>query len=381
MSRLARVVVICCASMSLPFAAPACGSSDAGPAAGQGGKSGAGGANLGGGNTGGTGGSSQLTCSDNGSVDMTGTWAIFLRYSLSLQSQTGGAITMCPADQVSTSTMYLIVDIQQTGTDVQIQPIHCDMSLPVVTGIVGDCDPKAPNLVSVGIIPPARLISAIPDVAMQLAKGSLSSTTSGASLTMDDRFAFTTGTTKKGTEMPKWLDTNPGCGASDIEIGRDSTCASQCVSDCSVLTDDDHDGLPAVTFNVCGTTPDDVQQKVKCNADQPAEAGTTIQGRVELVYQTDPKITGTVKSSCEAIGTFSATTIYNVIGADLYLANTKISVASSLKSLPVYVIDPVKSQFRMIRVDGKYGAPSWGVDLTKHVDACTIAIQHQNELQ
>jgi hypothetical protein len=392
MSRALVSFLACCASLSIPAWLGSCSSGDsdgtpagggsAGSSTGQGGGAGTGGSAgspTGQGGGAGTGGSTQLTCEDSGTVDMTGLWAIYLRYSLSLVSQPGGAITMCPVDQVSSSTMYLLADIKHSGNGLEIQPRHCSMTLPVVTGIVGDCDPTAPNLVSVNIIPPQKLLDA--DVPMELAKGTVSGSTPGSSLTMQDRFTFTMGTSKHGTEMPKWLDTKAGCGASDLEIGRTTECAQQCVSDCSVLLDDDADQYPAVTFHVCGTTPEDVQSKVKCNAEQPSEGGTTIQGRVSLVYTTDPMIQGTVKSSCEASGTFAATTIYNVVGADLYLANTKISVASSLKSLPAYEIDPVKSQFRMIRVDGKYGAPNWNADFSEHLSACKTAVAHQNEMQ
>ncbi|HQP36943.1 MAG TPA: hypothetical protein PLI95_17285, partial [Polyangiaceae bacterium] len=248
-------------------------------------------------------------------------------------------------------------------------------------GMVGDCDPTSESLVTVSILPRQQSLAAMPAVPMPSAQGSLAALTPGASLSMTDRFVFRTGSTKEGNAMPAWVKDNAGCGASDIQVGRNGECVEACVDDCSATVDGDGDGKVGVTFDVCGLTPDDVVSKVKCNPDDPASAGTTIQGRVFLDYQTDPLIAGKAKSSCEVTGTFDATTIYHVVGADLYLSNTQISVASALLSLPTYAISPTDSKFRMIRVDGKHGAPDWAIDVGQPGAACSVALQHQNELQ
>jgi len=353
-----------------------CSSSDSTPvaAAGSGGGAGVGGA-------GGAGGSSGLKCDATADIDMAGTWAIFFQYSIGLQKQVGGAIAMCPEDQVSSSTMFLLLDITQNGTAVQTQPINCGLTLPAVTGLVGDCDPQAANLVTVEILAPQSLIDAMPSVKMNSAAGTLSGTAVGSTLSMTDPFLYLIGSSKGGADMPRWVDTNSGCGANDTQVGRNGVCESTCVSDCTSMLDADNDSKTGVTFDVCGTTKDDITSKVKCVPDDPSSAGTTIQGGVFLDFQTDPKSTGKVKSSCEATGTFAATTLYYVAGGDVYLSNTAISVASSIKSLPIYDISPTESKFRMIRVDGKHGAPNWNVNLADASAACKIAIQHQNELQ
>jgi len=377
--RMSRLVVAACLAVS--FAIPACGGGDSDPEATGGfpGKGGSGSTSAAQGGSGSQ--SAQLTCDDAGNLDLSGIWAIYFRYSISLESQPGGAITMCPNDQVSSSTMYLLARVTQTGSAIEVHPVHCSMALPVVTGMVGDCDATADNLVTVQVLAPDLLIESTADVPMPPAAGTLSGTAHGASITMQDRFFYVMGTSASGNAMPQWLETNEGCSASDIKVGRGAQCATECVTDCSTVRDDDGDGLPAVTFHVCGTTKDDQLQKVQCNAEDPASAGASVQGKAMLVYQTDPRIHGKAASSCEASGTFDATTIYNVVGADVYLANTQVAVASAIKSLPRYVIDPQESQFRMIRVDGKYGSPDWGADLSEPRSACAIALQHQNELQ
>jgi hypothetical protein len=372
-----KLGVALCALAAIPLAV-SCSSSDSTPAGAGGG---AGGGGVGGG--GGSGGSAGLKCDTTAELDMTGTWAIFFQYSIGLQKQTGGAIEMCPVDQVSSSTMFLLLDITQTGTAVQTKPINCGLTLPAVSGLVGSCDPTADNLVTVEILAPQNLIDAMPSVKMNPAAGTLAATAPGSKLTMTDAFLYLIGSSKGGADMPRWLDTNPGCSPdlSNVNVGRNGVCDPNCVSDCTPMLDADSDGKTGVTFNVCGTTKDDVASKVKCVPEDPSSAGVTIQGRVYLDFQTDPLVTGTVKSSCEASGTFAATTLYYVAGADIYMSNSPIPVASAIKSLPTYEISPTESKFRMIRVDGKHGAPDWKVNLTDASAACKIAIQHQNELQ
>ncbi|MBI5533315.1 MAG: hypothetical protein HY898_11400 [Deltaproteobacteria bacterium] len=378
MSLLGRAFVMCCASVAFPLILSCSSSGDAGGTSGGGG-AGGGTGGTGAAGQGGSGGGTTLKCEEPAQLDMTGTWAIFLQYSIALQKQEGGAITMCPEDQPASSTMYLLLDITQTGTSITAKPINCTLTLPAVTGLVGTCDPQADNLVTVAILAPQTLVDSMPDIAMAPAAGTLSAAATGATLSMTDRLMFLTGATKGGDDLPKWVDTNAGCGANDTS-GRDGQCVSTCVTDCTALADSDADQKVGVTFNVCGTTKEDVASKVKCNPDDPSSAGTTIQGKAYLDFQTDPKLTGTVKSSCEASGTYDATTIYHMVGANLYLANTQISVASSIKSLPTYLISPTKSVFHMIRVDGKYGAADWKTDLSDRRGACKIAIQHQNDV-
>jgi hypothetical protein len=390
--RLACSVVLtsfCCA------AAIACGSSSdsppAGATAGAGGSAGTssdGGGGKADGASGtdgaaGTGGTT-FTCEKTAELDMGGTWAAFARLSVTLKSEPGGAITVCPVDQIGESTLLLLVDVKTSATDKKsfdsLRAVACSLSLPVVTALVGDCDPKAANLVSTQIIAPQPLIDALPFIPVPNTQGKLSGLDPGATFS-PDRFTFTIGTTKKGANMPKWLSQNGGCGMNDMAAGRGQTCESTCVDDCGSIVDDDKDNWAGVTAHVCGTTPDDVKSKVKCQATDPSSAGATLQGRALIDFQVDPRLDGTAKSSCEVMGTVDAQVLYNIVGADIYLANTQISVTSAIKSLPSFVVDPQKSKYRMIRVDGKYGTTSWGVDMAGDMKkACATAIKHQNEI-
>jgi hypothetical protein len=330
------------------------------------------------------GGTKGMACDDTPEVDLTGTWAIFFRFSIALQSQPGGAITMCPTDQTSTSTMYLLVQITHSDTDktqlASVRPLTCTLTLPTVTGMVGQCTPDAPNLVSTEVIGPTTLDPAMQKVVMDAVTGQLDSLSPGANLTIDP-MVFTIGTTSNPDNMPRWMEAQSGCGLANDGLGRSQKCEPQCVDDCSALVDADDDGFPGVTFHTCGRTPDDVEIKVQCNPLTPSVGGTAIQGRVFLDFTTNPQINGVVKSSCEASGSFAATTVYNIIGADVYLG-TKVSVAATIRSLPLYNVSPTDSKFRMIRVDGKYGAPDWKVSPdTDPQGACSVAMGHLNELQ
>ena len=61
---------------------------------------------------------------------------------------------------------------------------------------------------------------------------------------------------------------------------------------------------------------------------------------------------------------------YNIVGADITLAGGPLTVASTIKSLPAFAVDAPNSKFRMIRVDGQYGAPDWSADPSDKVAAC-----------
>jgi gluconate 5-dehydrogenase len=45
-----------------------------------------------------------------------------------------------------------------------------------------------------------------------------------------------------------------------------------------------------------------------------------------------------------------------------------------------FSVDPAASKFRMVRIDGAYGAPDWQVDASAAEAACAVLIQRVNEL-
>jgi hypothetical protein len=85
-------------------------------------------------------------------------------------------------------------------------------------------------------------------------------------------------------------------------------------------------------------------------------------------------------SSCEIAGTIDSVVTYNVVGADVYLAGAPISVTSAIESLPTFTVDASTSKFRMVRIDGKYGAPDWMVDPTQPSAACATLNTRVNQL-
>jgi hypothetical protein len=312
---------------------------------------------------------------------LTGTWAAYGQLSVKLQGVPGGAITICPADQVGAATLLLLVTVQQDTTDPtkidKMSATLCSLTLPTVTALVGTCDPTSQALVSTQIIAPAAFLAALPKVATASATGTLGGTAAGATVVVDP-LDVVVGSTAGGSSLPRWNTMGSGCEASNI--GNTNACDTTCVSDCATLRDDDGDTFPGVTVDVCGQTPSDTQSGVKCNAEKPNEAGVTLQGEAFIDIEVDPTFTGTAKSSCELTGTLASNILYNVVGADVYLAGAPISVASAIGSLPTFQVDPTASQFHMVRIDGQYGAPSWSVDPTQPSAACAILNMRVNEL-
>jgi hypothetical protein len=171
---------------------------------------------------------------------------------------------------------------------------------------------------------------------------------------------------------------SPACNKPDVGHGK--TCEMACVDDCAAMRDDDADGYPGVTMQVCGFTETDQQDGVACHADTPDDPGATVQGKAFLDIEVDPKFTGTAKSSCELTGTVDTSVLYNLVGADVYLTGTPITVNSAINSLPAFDVDSAASKFRMVRVDGKYGAPDWKLDPTAMKASCVEIIKRVNEL-
>lgn len=350
-------------------------------AVGCGGDDGGGGGSGAAGGAGGAGGGSQAVPCDGApaEISLAGAWAASARLAVTLDGAPGGAITICPADQVGESSMLLFVTVEQPGPTelAQVKATLCSIELPVVTALVGACDPMSPGLVSTQIIAPESLLAALPQVATTPANGSLSGTDVGAGVSFD-RFTVTVGTSAPGASMPSWDTGTPACSGTDV--GRTMQCEATCVSDCAAMRDDDGDGYPGVTVDVCGTTPDDVQNGALCNPAAPNQPGATLQGRGFIDMEVNPLLTGTAQSSCEVVGSVDSAVDYNLVGGDIFLAGAPISVTSAILSLPSFQVDPAQSRFRMVRIDGQYGAPSWGVDAANAVAACQTIVARQNEL-
>jgi hypothetical protein len=321
----------------------------------------------------------EITCTGQpAALSLTGTWAAVGELAVSLEGAPGGAITICPANQVGQTTVILLLQVTQEGTNTlsSIQATLCSIELPVVTALVGTCDPTSQALVSTQIIAPQTLIDALPGVVPPAVTGSLMGTAPGSGVTFEP-LDVTVGSAA-GSALPSWNVGSSACNAS--QLGGTNQCDANCVSSCSTLSDSDHDGFPGVTVDVCGYTPSDTMSGVKCNAAMPSDSGATLQGQGFIDLEVNPQLTGTAKSSCEITGTVSSEVVYNLVGGNIYLAGAPITVTSAIESLPSFQVDASSSKFRMVRIDGQYGAPNWMVDPTTPSAACQVLIQKMNEL-
>jgi hypothetical protein len=363
----------------LGLAAPGCGGGATNGTGGSGATAGTGASSS---STTGTGGSNAVKC-DGAPAELAleGTWAAYGSLAVSLQGQEGGAITICPADQVGEATLLLLMTVTADPSDPQklsdVKATLCEVTLPVVTALVGTCDPSSQSLVSTQIIAPQTFIDALPAVANATSAGTVAGKDPGAAVSLD-RFTVTLGSTKTGASMPKWDTATASCNVA--KLGATSVCETACVDDCLATRDDDGDLFPGMTVEVCGYTPDDTKQNVPCHGDTPDVPGSTLQGKAFIDIEVDPKCDGVAKSSCEIVGNVDTGVLYNVLGGDIYLAGSPITLTSAIKSLPTFQVDPAASKFRMVRIDGQYGAPDFEVDPAQPGAACATIIQRVNEL-
>jgi hypothetical protein len=330
------------------------------------------------------GGTQAIACTGQpADLSLSGTWAAYGTLTVRLQGMPGGPVTICPTDQEGAASLFLLVTIQQNAADPtkidQIKATLCGLALPVVKALVGTCDPSSTSLVSSQIIVPPALLNALPMVATSTATGSLSGKAPGAMLTVS-ALDVVLGSTKMGMALPSWNTTSSACNMSSVGSGK--TCVTSCVNDCTSLRDDDMDGYPGVTVQVCGETAADMKQGVKCNAGNPSIPGASIQGEAFLDIEVTPTLAGAAKSSCEVTGTFGTSdnkVDYHVVGANVYLGGGSIGVNDAIASLPTFTVDPANSKFRMVRIDGQYGAPDLKVDPTQPSLACALVNMNSNQ--
>ena len=315
------------------------------------------------------------------SLSLSGTWAALFELSTQIQGAPGGAFAVCPANQVGTTTLLMLVTLHQSTSDPtsldQVQAILCSMQLPTATALVGPCDPTSQALISTQLTTPPKLVAALPGLGPATATGSLSGTSPGTAITLN-ALDLVLGSTASGASLPTWDIASASCNQPNI--GQSSTCDTSCVSDCAALRDDDMDGFPAVTVNFCGATASDVQSGAMCSAANPQTPGVTLQGPIYSDMEINPSITGTATSSCELEGNASSGLVYNVIGSNLFLAGSPITVTSTVESLPTFTVDAASSRVRMIRIDGQFGSASWGVSASAPAAACATLIANVTQL-
>jgi len=331
--------------------------------------------NANGGQAGASGATQSIACESTTSPQLEGTWAVLARYSLQLQSRQGGVVSMCPVDQVAPATLLFILDIQSSAqAALDVSAVPCQLELPNVSAMVGECRPEQSNGLNVTIPIPEPLTRGFATVPPTQIQGSISP----SDALSFESLGFTWGT--RSPSLPEWNASASGCGMSDLDIGRSETCEPSCVDACDALVDDDQDGFPGVTVHVCGTTEDDVRTQVPCHAEQPTIPGVTLQGMIRMALRTQLVLQGQALSSCEALGTFASQTEYAVVGADTYLTNVRVSVASARQSLPLFKGKTEDSRWRMIRVDGRHGAADWNLPQDA-ASRCSIVRSRRNELE
>ncbi|MBK8257572.1 MAG: hypothetical protein IPK82_33500 [Polyangiaceae bacterium] len=352
----------------------ACDGGDSGTTGGTGGTGAAGGS---GGS--GAGGAQPATCEGQPDVlDVAGTWAAYGVLTASITGKPGSLVSVCPPDQEGQATLLLLVTMEQDSDPKALKNVKaslCAVDLPAVTAVAGTCDPGTEAAVTTQISIPPALLDAFPSLSATAVSGSLAATAPGSDVTLE-QFVVTAGASTTGANLPTWNADAPGCDAFDV--GHTNQCEMACVSDCSALVDHDSDTFPGISLDVCGRTQDD--EGKPCNTTDPAAAGVTIQGRAFAALEVNPQFTGVAKSSCELSGTVASDVRYTVVGADVTLAGTPISVAAALDALPTLNVKPDQSALKLVRVDGKYGTPNLMIDPGDPLAACKAIIAKKNEL-
>ncbi len=230
-----------------------------------------------------------------------------------------------------------------------------------MSALVGSCNASSQSLVFATMVAPQKLLDALPEVATAAVGGALDSSKSGSGITLE-RFTVTVGSTKGGAALPKWDTASPACAKATL--GHTNACETTCVDDCTALRDDDKDTFPGVTIAVCGRTASDQQSGVPCHIDHPDDPGATLQEQGLPRHRGRPAVLGHREELVRAHR------LRRRLHPDSlpdrrhrHLARGRVlGVDQTIGSLPSFQVDPAASKFRMVRVDGKYGAPDWKID-------------------
>ena len=345
--------------------------SDVGGGDGEGGD-----ANLPTGGSGGT--SSGLSCNEPGALSLSGVWAADLNMGVDLESE-GGIISLCPADQVGDSRMTLVLKVDHDPSDpariTNIESHVCMFTLPAVTAKVGECQEGDQNFVRTVLTVPNAFGSVMPKLDPASITASLGAAEIGSSIAFD-KLTFLAGSSAEA--LPNWDLESDACFPPGM--GSQQACETECVSDCELLVDEDSDGYPGVTLHVCGLTPEKEAQGVTCDAKDPYNTKAILDGRAYLSLRVDPELSGTVKSSCEITGSLESGVNYELVGANIALLGSPIGVKTSITSLPAFAVNPAKSAFQMVRVDGLYDAMDLGLDFADGSAACETLLRRRNEV-
>lgn len=375
--RLARRLVLSLVIPSALFAG--CGSSSSGgdtPATtqGGGGTTGTGGSTGTGAGGSGTGGTAAATCTESGGIDLAGLWAVKVRLDVSVQSAPDGVVKVCPMDQKGPSDILVLVEIAQDGTNLPSITTHvCDFTLPSVSAMAGGCVGSMPGSVTAQVSASTALHAALPTVTLPPVKGTLSGTTPGSMFNPERVNVVLGSKSPDGKNMAHW-NPSTSCDNAAAPKGTDTMCETTCVSACDDATDSDADTAPGVTVTVCGQSQE--AAGAMCNVDDPKVPGWTLQGKAYLNFAVNPLLNGVVKSSCQIDGTnVDAAITYDVLGGDVWLSGAQISVGQIISAIPIFKVVPETSKYTGLRVDGKHGAPNWGIDASNLKAACDTAVK------
>jgi hypothetical protein len=310
-------------------------------------------------------------CTATGDIDIGGTWLALVRLKVNLVNQPGSIVSLCPAMQTGEGTFLAIVTMDQNGLSVSNLVVTvCNVTLPEVKAFVGNmCDET--QAITSQISPTPQLLDTLPSVSVSPLTGTLSTTQAGSVFT-PERITYVLGSKAGGMNMAHW-NSSTTCDSSTNILGTSTSCETMCVSDCTDAVDTDMDGAPGVTMTACGYSPDDTANGTTCQTDDPSVPGVALQGKAYLNFQVDPQLIGTVDSSCSMHGTADSSIIYNIIGGDVRLEGSQITITQVVTSIPLFNVDSSGSKFLAVRVDGKYGTSNLMLDTSNPKTACGIA--------
>ena len=344
------------------------------------GQGGAGGAGAGGSGPGGAAGSgpSAAPCQKDGDLDLNGVWLLKVSLDVVLKSDADALIQVCPAGQEGASELLLVMQITQSGAQLgAVSGTVCSFSLPQVKAQAGKCQDNQTGAVTAEVTPSPALAAALPTFTTPPVMGTLGGTANGSTF-LPDGFDFVLGSKAGGAQMARWV-TSSSCDDPTMPLGTTMTCEAMCVSDCADAVDQDMDGYPGVSVDVCGYDMGEAQG-ASCHAEDPATAGVLLQGHAALNFQVNPKLSGTADNSCQISGSVVAQIVYDVLGADVRLGGAPLPVRAVIKAIPAFDVVPEKSKFRALRVDGKYGAPDLHLAVGDGQAACQAAQANQNSI-
>jgi len=266
-------------------------------------------------------------------IDLTGQWGARAWIHVDMVTSPEGIVRMCPDPNPGVSILTLLIDLEPAqGGAIPYEFVVCEIGMPTVTASLAPCAEE--EFLSVTLALGPDLAAYIPGQRFRshAVLGGSGPCSPYVSDDLDITYGYDPSIVGPDDPLPGW---DLACAGATPEA---------CVTSWEAVRDEDGDGNPGVSLEV---TTDPVD---------------TIRGLAWTTWRTNPHMHGVAWTSSLIQGDLSPVMEYDVVGSGADLQGIPMDGPTVKRNIPSFVIPESGSTFRMVRIDGRYGAVDLDVD-------------------